>query len=89
MCARGGRGGLSTAGVPLSRSGSLLPDDLLAGRGLRMVAAGVQVVVMEGRVQEEHETAVRLVPPHRVVAEEDDVPFAQWHVDDRGRPREL
>ena len=49
----------------------VLPDDTPVGCGL--VPAGVQVVVMEGRVEQEHEAAVGLVPPHRVVAEEDDV----------------
>ena len=44
---------------------------------------------MEGRVEQEHEAAVGLVPPHRVVAEEDDVALSERHVDDRGRPREL
>ncbi len=65
----------------------VLPDDTLVGCGL--VPAGVQVVVMERRVEQEHEAAVGLVPPHRVVAEEDDVTLPERHVDDRGRSREL
>ena len=65
----------------------VLPGDMFAGCGL--VPAGLQVIVMEGRVEHEHEAAVGFVPPHRVIAEEDDVALSERHVDHRGRPREL
>jgi hypothetical protein len=45
--------------------------------------AGVQVVIVQGSIEQEKETALSLMTPHRIVSEQYDVALADGDVDDR------
>src|SRR4030042_2593700 len=51
----------------------------LLGGGFRK--AGVQVLVVQGRVEKEEEASQGLLAPHRVDSKEDNVPFSHRHLD--------
>src|SRR5688572_6183985 len=59
---------------------------LLAGLRSRFwwLAVYTEIVVVQDRVEEQRETSVRLVAPHRVVCEHHDVAFADRYVDHGG-----
>src|SRR5690606_41396511 len=56
---------------------------------LGLLAAGVQVAVVQQRVEDQCVGAERPAAPHRVEAEQDDVALAQLRVDERGGVRQL
>src|SRR5215510_9967904 len=55
--------------------------------GLRLISSSrrgssnVQVIEVQRRVEEQREAAVRFMPPHRVIGEHHDVPFAYGHIE--------
>src|SRR5205085_398945 len=53
------------------------------------LAPDVQVIEVERGVEEQEERALRLVSPHRIVGEQDDVPAPDWHINDGGPVRQL
>src|SRR5262245_58675009 len=58
---------------------------VLPGLGLiapsRRRSSDAQMIEVQRRVEEQREAAVRFVPPHRVVGEHHDVPFADGHIE--------
>src|SRR5690606_42114562 len=56
---------------------------------LGLLAAGVQVAVVQQRVEDQCVGAERPAAPHRVEAEHEDVALAQLRVDERGGVRQL
>src|SRR5690606_19419105 len=61
----------------------------LRGRRRGPLAAGVQVPVVQQRVEDQRVGAERPPAPHRVEAEHHDVALAQLHVDEGGGVRQL
>ncbi len=55
----------------------------------RRFAPGIQMVIVEHRIEQEHEAALGYLPPHGVVGKKDDVSPAERDIDDRRRPSQL